>query len=150
MRTAAVILLPVVLVVVGATAVVSGSENTTVAETGRINVTATLTHKTVREAGPDGRQSNASEQAWRITDKFGTTVGRMLMTCRWVVARARLCSGEITMPRGKITFLGSSATQFEGEYAVTGGTRAYSSGGGVMLFTAIGLRKTILLVTITT
>lgn len=117
---------------------------------GRINVTATLLHRALVRARPSGRQSDRADEAWRLTDKFGHPVGRMLLACRWVLPRARLCYGEITMPRGKISVSGSSATGFEGEYAVNGGTGAYDSGGGVMLFTAIGLRKTILLVIITT
>jgi len=117
--------------------------------TGRINVTATLSHASSRESGPPGRQSNATEQTWRLTDSHGNTIGRMLLQCRWIVARARFCTGEIQMPRGKITVSGSSPTVFEGEFAVTGGTGAYRGGGGVMLFTAIGIRKQVLLLTIT-
>jgi len=118
--------------------------------TGRINVTATLAHASSREVGRPGTQSNASEQSWRVTDSHGRTIGRMLMQCRWITPRARLCQAEVELPRGKIVAVGSSTTPFEGEYAVTGGTGRYQGGGGVMTFTAIGLRKQILLITITT
>lgn len=137
------------LVAVVVTLVVVTTSNGASTRTGRINVTATLTHASSREAGPAGRQSNASEQAWRITDQYGHRIGRMLLQCRWIVARARFCAGEIAMPLGKITVAGASPTAFEGEFAVTGGTGVYRGGGGVMLFTAIGLRKQVLLVTIT-
>lgn len=116
--------------------------------TGQINVTATLAHTAHRSVPPRGRQSDAVEQSWRINDRTGTRIGRMLMMCRWVIVRARLCHGELALPLGKLMFLGSSPTAFEGELAVTGGTGAYRSAGGVMLFTAIGLRKTVLLITV--
>jgi hypothetical protein len=45
---------------------------------------------------------------------------------------------------------GASPSSFVGEYAVTGGTGIYVSGGGSMRFSAIGERKSVLLVTITT
>lgn len=127
---------------------VAGEAFTAPTRTGQINVTATLAYSTARALGPAGRQSDAIEQSWRINDRAGTRIGRMLVQCRWIRPRARLCSGEIAMPLGKLTFLGSSLTPFEGEYAVTGGTGAYRSAGGVMLFTAIGLRKTVLLITV--
>lgn len=117
---------------------------------GRINITATLTHGTARAVGAPGRASNASEQAWRLTDRYGRQIGRMLLQCRWILSRARFCNGEIALPRGKITVAGSSETTFDGEWAVTGGTGTYAAGGGVMLFTAIGLRKNVLLITIQT
>lgn len=116
--------------------------------TGRINVTATLVHNVGRRLGPRGRQSNALEQSWRITDSHGRHIGHELLACRWVVSNGRLCQGEITMPLGKITFAGSSPTSFQGEYAVTGGTGVYRGAGGNLLFVAIGLRKNVLLITI--
>lgn len=117
--------------------------------TGRINVTATLTSAVARELGRPGRRSNATEQAWRITNRYGKTVGRMLLGCRWIVPRARMCVAELQMPLGKIVAAGSSPTPFEGEYAVVGGTGVYRGGGGSMLFIATGLHKQVLLVTIT-
>ena len=118
------------------------------AAVGQINVTATLVKATGRQLGRPGRTSDAIDQTWRITERHGRPIGRMLQHCRWLTSAARLCYGELGLPRGKITFLGSSASRFEGEYAVTGGTGAYRSAGGVMLFTAIGLRKTVLLITV--
>lgn len=115
---------------------------------GQINVTATLVKAHGTDIGRPGRQSDVIEQQWRITDRHGRAVGRMLQSCRWVTRTARLCVGELAMPRGKVTFVGSSPSRLEGEYAVTGGTGAYRSAGGVMLFTAIGLRKTVLLITV--
>lgn len=117
---------------------------------GVINVTATRTYSAYHYVPPHGRQSDSQEEAWRITNHDGHTVGRMIMRCRWVVRAARLCNGELLMPLGKITFNGSSPTAFEAEYAVTGGTDAYLGVGGVMRFTAIGQRKNALLVTVTT
>lgn len=117
--------------------------------TGRINVTATLMYSTTRAVPPAGRQSDAAEQSWRITDRYGKAIGRMIVWCRWIRPRSRFCTNELTMPRGKIVATGSSLTQFEGEYAVVGGTGAYSRASGVLLFTAIGIRKTVLLVTVT-
>ena len=117
---------------------------------GRINVTATLVKATARPVAPPGRRGNASEQAWRITDRHGTTIGRLLLQCRWITSRARLCYGTLRMPLGQITVSGSSSTSFEGVYAVTGGTGVYQGAGGDMQFFAVGLRKNVLLVTVTT
>lgn len=118
--------------------------------TGRINVTGTLVYSAGIAAGSPGRGGDATTQAWRVSDKFGRRIGRWVVLCRWVLPRSRLCSGELSMPLGKLTVAGSSSTPFEGEYAVTGGTGSYRDAGGVMLFTATGLRKSVLLITITT
>jgi hypothetical protein len=116
--------------------------------TGQINVTATLVKAHGVPIGRPGRQSDLILQSWRINDRVGTVIGRMVQQCRWVTRIARLCLGELALPRGKIMFQGSSPSRFDGEYAVTGGTGAYQSAGGVMLYTAIGLRKTVLLITV--
>lgn len=141
-----------VVVGVAAIAVVAGltavGAATTPQARGQINVTATLAHANSRAVGVPGRQSNASELSWRVNDRNGTRIGVMIQQCRWITPRARLCQGELNLTRGKLTFLGSSPTPFEGEYAVTGGTGAYRSAGGVMLFNAIGLRKTVLHITV--
>lgn len=117
---------------------------------GPISVTATLTSSTARGVPPPGRKSDGVEQRWRITDRNGRSIGRMLLQCRWITRFARLCYGTIQMPRGTFTFQGASPTSFQGEFAVTGGTGAYLGAGGTMRFTAIGQRKNALLVTITT
>lgn len=140
----------VVILVVAVAAFTAWSAHGAATRTGLINVTATLTKGTARQVDPPGRRSNASEQAWRITDRHGVRLGRLLLQCRWITDRSRLCYGEMAMPLGKITVAGASPTQFDGEYAVTGGTGAYQGGGGTMLFTSIGFRKNVLLVTITT
>lgn len=125
---------------------VSGASHST----GRINMTATLTHLSSREVGRPGTQSNASEQAWRLNDRYGRRIGRMLMHCRWILPRARLCQVEIALPLGKIIAAGSSASPFDGEFAITGGTGRYRAAGGVMLFQAIGFKKQVLLLRIST
>lgn len=139
------VLLTVVLIVAGLLVAFASSAPT---RTGQINVTATLVQAHGVELGRPGRVSDAINQAWRINDRLGRRIGRMVQQCRWVTRRSRLCGGELALPLGKITFIGSSKSRFEGEYAVTGGTGAYRSAGGVMLFTAIGLRKTVLLITV--
>lgn len=137
-----------VLVLVVSSAVVIASSVAAPTATGRINVTATLTRMTARPLAPPGRQSNASEQAWRVTDRYGRRVGRMLLACRWILPRSRYCDGVVVMPRGVVSVSGTSPTEFEGEYAVTGGTGAYRGAGGAMVWIAIGLRKQVLLITI--
>lgn len=112
----------------------------------RINVTLTLVSGVTRELPPAGRQSDAVEIAWRITNREGDPIGRVLQACRWVMPRQMFCAGEIQLPRGKITFAGASPSRFTAEYAVTGGTGIYGR-GGVARFTAIGRSKTIMLVT---
>ena len=139
------VVLTVALVAAGLAVTVASSRPTA---TGQINVTATLVKATGLRLGRPGRASDAIDQTWRITERHGRPIGVMLQHCRWTTSTARLCYGELALPRGKVTFLGSSPSRFEGEYAVTGGTGAYRSAGGVMLFTAIGLRKTVLLITV--
>lgn len=126
----------------------TGSAPSVALKRGEINVTGTLVHAGGRASGTRGRQSDGVEMAWRINDRFGRKLGRMLLTCRWVVARARLCVGEIKLPLGKITVAGSSPTAFSGEYAVTGGTDAYFGSGGEMYWETTGFRKAVLIISI--
>lgn len=123
---------------------------TETASAAQINVTATLTASHIVALPPPGRSGDMQRQRWRLTDRYGRTIGRMYHTCAWVVVTARLCVAELQLPRGKVMAAGSSPTMFEGEYAVTGGTGLYRAGGGVMVFTAIGLRKQVLRVEVTT
>lgn len=141
MRVVVVAALAVCVVLLGAP--------TSVAATGPINVTATRTSSVSREIGRPGRVGNAVQQSWQLNDRRGRPVGRMLLSCRWIVADARYCSGEINMPLGKITVAGSSFTGLLGEYAVTGGTERYVAASGVMNFTAIGARKQVLFISLT-
>ena len=120
------------------------------ATTGPINVTATLAISSKESLPPAGLRADTVHQSWRLNDREGIQIGRMLLSCRWVLHGARFCSGELQMPKGTIQVQGASPTRFTGLYAVVGGTGLYSSGGGTMKFTAIGARKSVLLVTITT
>lgn len=116
---------------------------------GPIQVTATLQSSSRRSVGRPGIRSDLVDQTWRLTDRHGTSIGRMLFGCRWVVSRSRLCVVEVTMPLGRIATQGSSLTPEFGEYAVVGGTGVYTGGGGTMMFTAIGARKLVVVITIT-
>lgn len=115
----------------------------------QVNVTATLTASSFARLPPAGRAGDLQRQRWRITDRHGRAIGRMLFVCQWPTQTARMCGVELQLPEGKITALGSSPTPLRGEYAVTGGTGRFEGGGGVMHFTAIGLRKQVLRVVIT-
>lgn len=137
-----------VLLVLGV--LVSGAFGAETHRTAPINVTATLTFGHTRALGPIGRVGNFQQQIWRINDRYGRPIGRWLVTCRWMSGQERFCHTDMILPRGQIIASGSSPTQFEGEYAVIGGTGLYQGGGGVMEFTAIGLSKSVLLVVITT
>ena len=143
----AILVVALSAIVVG---VVSSVSAVASSSAGQINVTATLTHTSGAKLGPFGRAGDTQRQRWRLSDRFGRSIGRMYFSCTWVVSQARLCTVEIQMPQGKITAAGSSPTVFEGEYAVTGGTGRYRGGGGVMLYQAIGLRKSVLRVEVTT
>lgn len=143
---AAMVVIVVLLIIVVLVLVDDGRGDTQAV--GRINVTATLVYSQYRYVRPPGRQSDAVEQSWEISDRYGHRIGRMLSLCRWLRPQARFCQNEIQMPQGKVVAAGSSLTPFDGSYAVTGGTGRYSEARGVMLFSAIGIRKTILLVTI--
>lgn len=118
------------------------------ARKGQINVTATLLSATMRKIPPNGRLADASEQKWRLNDRNGRPVGRLLLGCRWIVRRARLCNGTIRLPLGVLAITGDSPTGLDGEFAVTGGTGIYESAGGALIFTSIGSRKMIVSVTL--
>lgn len=116
---------------------------------GPIVVTATLTGSTTRAVGPIGKIADSVEQKFRVNDRNGRPIGRLLLACRWVATRNRLCNGELKMPLGKITMAGSSFTSLAGQYAVTGGTDLYDDAGGVLVFTSISRGKLILFVNLT-
>lgn len=127
----------------------TSTEPAAAARKGPINITATLLSATMRHLGPSGKLSDASEQKWRLNDRNGRPVGRLLLGCRWIVPRARLCNGTIRMPLGVITIAGDSPTGLDGQYAVTGGTGIYESVGGSLTFISIGSRKMIVSVVLT-
>lgn len=118
-------------------------------QVGAIHVTATLATATLREIPPLGRRSDVSEESWRLNDRNGRRVGRMLLTCRWILIRARFCAGELQMPSGTVQVQGVSSTRFNALYAVIGGTGGYGH-AGTMKLTAVGYRKSVVTVTITT
>lgn len=120
------------------------------ATTEPIEVTATLAKSRVWPQRPPGLRGDSVAQTWQVTSREGRTLGRMLLTCRWIVRDARYCVGQVEMPTGVISVAGSSPSRFAGVYVVTGGTGEYLGVGGSMRFTAIGARKTVLDVTITT
>lgn len=145
MKGAAVlIVLFLLFLVLAATAAVSKP-----AAPEQVNVTATLTATSIAQLPPRGRVGDLQRQRWRITDRHGRSIGRMFFVCQWPTTTARMCGVELQLPEGKLTALGSSPTPLRGEYAVTGGTGRFQGGGGVMTFTAIGLRKQVLRVVIT-
>jgi hypothetical protein len=117
---------------------------------GPITVTATLTRSSQATVPPRGLKGDTVLQSWRINGRQGATLGRMLLSCKWILERARYCTGQIEMPRGILGVAGSSPSRFAGTYVVTGGTGDYLGAGGSMRFTAVDIRKTVLLVTITT
>ena len=142
--------LPVaVLVAVVAAFVIALVVDTTRAAQGPIRLTATLSTSTLFRVPPAGRRADYVDQSWFLSDRTGARVGQMLLACRWILPRQRFCVGEIRMPLGTIQVQGASPTGFTGVYAVTGVTGIYS-GGGTMKFTAIGARKSVLYVSITT
>ena len=150
MRSRAVELVALALVAAGLVVMIGDvqarSERTA---QGEIQVTAKNIVHTYRELGRRGRISDASEQAWSLRDRFGRTIGRLVMVCRWVTTRDRLCNGQMEMPRGTIAFGGATVTSFYGAWAVVGGTGKYDGADGVARFTAIGRGRMALVVTLT-
>lgn len=124
-----------------------GASKHSVAST--ITVVATRTAASSHALGYAGRRGDFAEVAWRISSRNGHQIGEMFQICRWVLSNQRFCLSELQMPLGKIVASGTSTTSYGGEYAVTGGTGAYINAGGVMNFTAIGLKKIILSIALT-
>lgn len=97
---------------------------------------------------PFGRTGNIERVVWSVRDRWGRTIGVGLFSCRWVVYTARLCTGEITMPLGKIAVSGSSTTRELGVFSVVGGTGRYVGASGELAFRAIGFRKLVVSMTV--
>ena len=108
------------------------------AASSRIEVTGRLVHTNVATLPPVGRAGDAVSQRWLVRDRYGATIGDMLVDCRWVTAGLRLCVGQVAMPLGAIALMGASRTRFLGQLAVVGGTGYYAGAGGTMLFRETG------------
>lgn len=97
---------------------------------------------------PRGRAGNGERLRWSIRDRFGRTIGAGILGCRWEMRQARLCTGELQFPLGKLAVVGVSATRSLGEWAVVGGTGRYHGASGAMEFRATGLRRLTLTINI--
>lgn len=116
------------------------------ATTGKIEMIA-VPARVQEEVPPSGRAGNFERLRWSLRNRFGKTIGAGIFNCRWHMRQERLCSGEIKLPLGKLTVMGSSSTRTSGTWAVTGGTGRYAAAGGVLTYVAISFDK--LAVTIT-
>lgn len=112
---------------------------------GVIQVVA-VTGRVETPAPPLGREGNGERLRWSIRDRFGHTIGIGLFNCRWQLVQARLCSGEIKFPRGKLAMMGVSPTRSLGEWSVVGGTGLYVGAAGEMTFQATGIRRLTLII----
>ena len=97
---------------------------------------------------PAGRAGDLERLTWSVRDRHGRTIGVGLLSCRWVVEQARLCSGDIVLPMGKISVIGSSPTRELGVWSVVGGTGRYVGARGQLVFRAIGFRKLVVSMTV--
>lgn len=97
---------------------------------------------------PVGRAGDAERLVWSVRDRWGRTIGVGVFSCRWVLQQARLCTGDIAMPLGKISIIGSSPTRELGVWSVVGGTGHYVGAKGELVFRAIGLRKLVVSMTV--
>ena len=107
---------------------------------GRIELVA-VPARVVDEVPPPGRAGNFERLRWSLRNRYGKTIGSGVFNCRWHMRQERLCSGELRLPLGKLTVMGSSSTRTLGTWAVTGGTGRYARAGGELRFTAIGFTK---------
>ena len=112
-----------------------------------IQVTVVPTRHTAPRT-PVGRTGDVERLVWSVRDRYGHTIGVGLFTCRWVLKQARLCSGDVVMPLGKISVLGSSPTRELGVWSVVGGTGRYVGARGELVFRAIGFRKLVVSMTV--
>ena len=117
------------------------------AQAATIQVTAVPTRHTAPRA-PLGRAGDVERLAWSVRDRYGRTIGQGLFSCRWVLEQARLCNGDIILPLGKISVLGSSPTRELGVFSVVGGTGRYVGARGELVFRAIGFRKLVVSMTV--
>ena len=112
-----------------------------------IQVTVVPTRHTAPRT-PVGRTGDVERLVWSVRDRYGQTIGVGLFTCRWVLKQARLCSGDVVMPLGKISVLGSSPTRELGVWSVVGATGRYVGARGELVFRAIGFRKLVVSMTV--
>jgi hypothetical protein len=114
---------------------------------GQIVLTA-VPARLVDEEPPPGRGGNVERVRWSLRDRHGNTLGSGLFSCRWHMKQERLCSGELRLPLGKLTVMGTSATRSVGLWAVTGGTGRYADAGGELSYQAIGFAKLAVRITL--
>ena len=119
-----------------------GRGDTFAASLARIEVTAVPSRYVVPHH-PRGRVGDFERLHWAIHDRFGRSIGTGLFSCWWVVYQGRLCSGEVQLPLGKVTMIGSSPTRDVGVFSVVGGTGRYVGARGEVTFKAIGVRKLV-------
>jgi hypothetical protein len=115
---------------------------------GRIIVTAALDGYQYRSQGRTGHVSDMSEESWLVRDRYGKTIGRLFLACRWVTQTQRVCVGAYNLPWGALTLSGNSTSQFGGVFAVTGGTGRYRDAGGEARFVTTGLGRMITTITL--
>lgn len=97
---------------------------------------------------PPGRVGDTERIVWSIHDRHGRSIGTGYLSCRWIVEQARLCTGDLVLPLGKISVSGSSPTRELGVYSVVGGTGRYVGARGELVFRAIGFRKLVISITV--
>jgi hypothetical protein len=124
---------------------VSGADNATQA---RFIEVIAVTARAEVPAPPLGREGDGERLLWSIRDRFGRSIGVGIIGCRWQKDQARLCTGELRFPLGKISVSGVSQTRSLGEWAVIGGTGRYIGAGGQLTFRATGLRRLTVIIII--
>lgn len=117
------------------------------AQAATIQVTV-VPHRHLSPQPPVGRAGDTERLVWSVRSRYGRTIGVGFLSCRWVLEQARLCSGDIVMPLGKISVLGSSPTRELGVFSVVGGTGRYVGANGELVFRAIGFRKLVVSMTV--
>lgn len=147
MRNAVMLVVSLAIVAAGFAGEAGGHRQAQARSLGTIEVIA-VAHRMELPAPPVGREGNGEMLRWSIRDRFGRSIGRGLIACRWQLAQARLCTGEISFPLGKLAVIGASQTRSLGEWSVVGGTGRYEGANGAMTFRATGLSRLTLVITI--
>lgn len=110
----------------------------------QIEVTARAVAVKTTAFPPAGRAGDADYGRWVVRDRFGRSIGDMLLDCRWVVPDLRLCVGQVTLPLGAIAVLGASRTRYLGAFSVVGGTGEYVGAAGTLTFKAVGVGRYVM------
>lgn len=90
--------------------------------------------------GGDGPVGGREIIRFRLFGSTTRTIGTGYLSCIYVDARTRLCTGSYSLPRGVLVTTGPVTTRLIYTSAIIGGTGLYDNARGTLTVTAKGLK----------